>query len=123
VGVQITDVDWTAKTIDGQTFDREEILSLDNLPVNLREKVSQLHVVTDDVRIPMIHITVDPRKGYLVHKFKRHAVRMGTGNGSIHSKLTVLVLEIREIADASRFIRLYLHPQAGPILSTEDLYF
>lgn len=122
-GAQVVDLAWQAVTIDGQTFEKKEVLSIDNIPKDQRDKVQKLSIVTDDPRYPMVHMTVDPRKAR-VHTFKRHSQKMSMGTGALGSKMTVLVLEIQtDPGDASKFVRLYLHPVQGPILSTEDSYF
>lgn len=110
--------DFLAETVDGNTFEKRDILSVKNLPL---DRVCRLRIKTDDPRYPMVTIGCDPRKGERLMMFTRHAVRLAT-RGPADGRLSVLVVEVRRLQDDS-FTRLYLHPTQGPILTTEDLYF
>lgn len=124
IGLQVVDTAWQAETIDGTKYEKQEILSLDNLPQDEKDKISKLHIATDNPFIPMLHALVDPRKGQRVRMFKKHFIKMGVNNVNNSNKLSLFVIEILfDPKDEKNFIRLYLHPQLGPIISTEDLYF
>lgn len=107
-----------AETVDGTVITKKDVLSVSNLPL---DRVAKLVVMTDDPRTPRVSLVVDPGKGERLYQFSRHAVRAGAGGGA-RSAITVAVLEVRFL-DSDRFVRLYLHPYQGPILSTQDLYF
>ncbi len=108
-----------AITIDGRVLDKRDVISFKNLPL---DRVCQVKVLTDDPHIPTVTVNCDPRKGERLYMFTRHAVRTSMG-GMPTSKTSVVVLEIRQQEDVDHFVRLYMHPQRGPILSTQDLYF
>lgn len=126
--VQIVDTHWQADTVDGQTFDKRELLSLDNIPAAAREKIVQLSVATDDPRVPVVTLRVDPKHAGYVRMFKRRAARFGANGQHQGLDLIVLVFEIQSLEEADRtkpvhFARLYLHPLQGPIFSNSDIYF
>ncbi len=107
-----------AETVDGAVFVKKDVLSVSNLPL---DRISKLTVLTDDPRNPRVTLVVDPRNDERLFQFSRHAVRTGAP-GPAKSSLTVTVFEILFL-NSDRFVRLYLHPLQGPILSTQDLYF
>lgn len=115
----VTGFDFRAETVDGQVFDKRDVLSVMNLPL---DKVCRIRVKTDDLRFPKITLGCDPRKGERLRVFTRHAVRSSVNGGSATERISVLIIEVWRPIDDS-FVRLYLHPQQGPILTTEDLYF
>ncbi len=115
----VTGYDFRAETVDGQVFDKRDVLSVMNLPL---DRVCLLRVKTDDLRYPQVTIGCDPRKGERLLLFTRHAVQMAVNGGQAQGRVSVLVVEVRRLHDDS-FTRLYLHPERGPILTTEDLYF
>lgn len=118
---QVAAIDWSAEAVDGTVFDKKDLLSVSNIPPNT---AARLHVITDNPRIPKVSIGCDPRKGERLHMFTRHSQHMQVSGQGGAQKLSVLVLEVtKPNAQPGDFVRLYLHPKIGPILSTEDLYF
>lgn len=111
----VTAYQWSAVTIDGEIIDKRDVLSMSNLPL---DRVHRLMVRTDDPRLPVIKVGVDPRKGERLFMFTRHSVKLNSGG----VKIAVPVIEVKREQDEDFRVRLYLHPD-GPILSTEDLYF
>lgn len=113
---------FVAQTMDGMVITKTDNPSVESLPL---EVVKTLIVTTSDPRIPRITLVVDPDKGERLFRFSRHMNRMGAVGSptvGITARLTVEVLEVRFLED-NRFLRLYLHPLQGPILSTRDIYF
>lgn len=111
--------DWTAELVDdGQVMRKADLLSVSNLPL---DKVARITVSTDSLQYPKIQICVDPRKGERLFFFTRH-FEMYTGDGQRKGRSSMPVFEVRYIDQPDRFVRLYLHPLQGPVLSTEDLY-
>ena len=107
-----------AVTIDGDILDKKDVISFLNLPL---DRVCRVQVMTDSPQIPTIRLGCDPTKDERLLVFTRHTIRLGVG-GVPGGKLSIVVLEVRRLRDGS-FTRLYLHPDMGPILTTEDLYF
>jgi hypothetical protein len=75
--------------------------------------ITQIDLDLDDPRIPTAIVSVDPVGNDEVRYFTRHAVKLG-------KTMSVPVLEIKVKGVP---VRMYLHPEKGPILSTQDLYF
>lgn len=111
---------WVAETIDGSTITRADAPSVEALPI---DAVKRIVVLTDDPRIPRVTLDVQPEKGERLWRFRRTAKRadLTSGDGRLVGSCVVEVLEVRN-ADGWA-VRLYLHPQQGPIMSTRDLYF
>lgn len=115
---QVIAYDWRATTVDGAVFDKKDVLSVANLPL---DRVAKLEVQTDDITIPVVKVSCKPQEGERLYLFTRHCAHVGAGAVETE-RVSVTVLEIRK-QDSTSFVRLYLHPTQGPILSTEDLYF
>lgn len=90
-----------------------EIESVSQLPI---EKVVQVSVVREG--FPPVTVVVDTVSGERIHFFTRNSMSVG---GDASSLLTVPVYEIQKNGEA--LLRLYFHPESGPILTTRDLYF
>lgn len=112
--LRVTAYDWEAKTVDGLILTKRDFQSVANLPL---DRVTDLVVLTDDPRTPRISLRVDPAQGQRVYLFTRHCVSTGE-----RRSLSIPVFEIR-YEGTSHVLRLYLHPERGPILSPLDLYF
>ena len=100
---------WRAQTIDGLWLDKEEALAKGW--GNLRE----FEVFMEGGGL--IRLTCDPSKGEQAMIFTRNIITVPGG------KVSMPVFQIMpDPGDQQRFVRLYLHPTNGPILSTEDIY-
>lgn len=123
--------DFQARDVDGRIYTKQDVLSVANLPL---DRVARLTVATDDPQVPHVRVGVNPTIGERLFMFTRHLITtpvraMFGGNGDralaeAGTKTSILVLEVRnDPDDPSRFVRLYLHPTMGLILSTEDINF
>lgn len=119
--------DWIAELEDGTFMDKKSTGSIDRLPI---DRVVRLTAFTDVPGVPIATIDVDRSRGEVLHMFTRQAIRMNVSatvsegmklNGS--TRFSVLVLQVSSKDDPKRFVRLYLHPTDGPILSNRDLEF
>lgn len=110
---------WQATLDDGSVVDKRDVLSVANLPL---DRVCNITVKTDSLQFPEITITVDPSKGERLWHFTRHFESF-SNDGERKGHATMLVFEVRyDLDNPKRWVRLYLHPHKGPILSTQDLY-
>lgn len=100
--------------MDGRVLTDADFPSVSKLPL---EQVVELEVQSDEEAAPVV-LRVDVANGERVHYFVRHS--MCIGNPDL-PKLSVPVYEIRK--DESTLCRLYWHPQKGPLLTSQDLYF
>jgi hypothetical protein len=118
---------WHAETVDGKFITRRDNPSLS---WDEGEKVSNAFIRTDSPRCPTIKIEVDPFKGQKARMFLRNtlgasAPRPDSGDEvPIIGGLSVLVIEIApDVSKPKDFVRLYIHPDQGVILSTKELFF
>lgn len=103
-----------ATLLDGRTLTEADYPSVSKLPL---EQVVELAVQNDDDAQPVI-LQPNLAAGERVHFFTRHAI--SAGNPDI-PKLSVPVYEIRR--DGATVCRLYWHPERGPLLTSQDIYF
>jgi hypothetical protein len=105
-----------ARLLDGKILTETDYPSTANLPL---DQVVELVVSSEDWKVPPVTILADVENGERVHRFTRHAIRMdGAGN---EGKVSVEVYELQK--DGKMVSRLYWHPDYGPILCSQDLYF
>lgn len=101
-----------AKLADGTYLEDPECTSVTQLPV---ERITEL-TVTREGSGP-VSLRADVTVGERVHFFTRNSISVGSDS----AVTTVPVYEVRK-GDAP-LLRLYCHPELGPILTTQDLYF
>lgn len=102
-----------ARLIDGRLLTEADFLSVALLPLAEVEEIT----IQADGHLPVC-LHVDVAKGERVHFFVRHTMPVGHAQSA---KLSVPVYELRK--DEKTLCRLYWHPEDGPILTTQDLYF
>lgn len=116
-------LDWRAMLIDGQSMEKRDVLSIDNVP---KDRLTDLKLSTTSPRAPVVQLVVDPREGEQAHMFTRRMMRVGMRAGGTATStpsgthVSVVVLEVTPRRDGK--VRLYVHPDRL-ILSTQDLYF
>ena len=66
------------------------------------------------INIENTTLEFDPLSGDRLRSFIRRALRSDGSN---------MAVPVIEVTKPNGFERLYMHPERGPILSTEDLYF
>lgn len=101
-------MNFTARLIDGRTLTETDFPSVSLLP--LAEVV--------ELEVEGVTLKVDVAAGETVNFFTRHTVPVG--NDAL-THFSVPVYEIRK--DGKTVCRLYVHPEKGPLLSSQDLYF
>lgn len=99
---------------DGRTLSNADCPSVSKLPL---EQVVELAVQNEEAAVPVV-LRANVVAGERVHYFVRHVVPVG--NPELQ-KLSIPVYEIRK--DDRTLCRLYWHPQKGPLLTSQDLYF
>lgn len=104
---------FSAQLLDGRVLTEVDFPSVSKLPL---EEVSEISVQSGDLQ--PVALRVDLNGGERVHYFVRHSVPVG--NPELE-KVSVPVFEIRK--DDKTLCRLYWHPEKGPILTSQDLYF
>lgn len=104
---------FTALLADGRLLTEADFLSVSLLPL---AEVVEITIQADGHLPVCLH--ADVAKGERVHYFVRHSMPMGN---SALAKISVPVYEIRR--DEKTLCRLYWHPEKGPLLTTQDLYF
>lgn len=97
---------------DGTTLEGD-YSSITELPV---ERIQQVFVRRES--FPPVTVVVDTAAGERVHFFTRNSLSIGDPDSG---PTAVPVYEIQK--DGALVVRLYWHPQMGPILATKDLYF
>src|ERR1035437_1916441 len=102
-----------ARLADGRTLTEADFLLVSLLPL---AEVVEI-VIQADGHVPVC-LRADVLKGERIHYFVRHT--MPISNTEV-AKLSVPVYEIRK--DEKTLCRLYWHPEKGPLLATQDLYF
>jgi hypothetical protein len=105
---------FVATLLDGRTLTEADHPSVSGLPL---EQVVELVVRSDDDAQPVV-LQPNLAAGERVHFFTRHTVPVG--NPGL-PKLSVPVYEIRK--DEVTVCRLYWHPERGPLLTSQDIYF
>lgn len=101
-------MNFTARLLDGQILTDADFPSVALLPL---EKVIELDVEG-------VILKVDVAAGERVNFFTRHTVPIGDES---LQRFSVPVYEIRK--DDKTLCRLYVHPEKGPLLTSQDLYF
>lgn len=104
---------FTATLLDGQVLTEADYQSVSMLAL---EKVVELIVEAEG--FPAVTLSANLAAGERVNCFIRHSIPVG--NPEL-PKVSVPVYEIRR--DEKVLCRLYWHPQKGPILTSQDLYF
>lgn len=104
---------FSALMLDGRHLTEADVPSVALLPLN---EVVEVSVQSGE--FPVVTLRPDLDAGERVHFFVRHCVPVG--NPEI-PKLSVPVYEIRK--DEKTLCRLYWHPEKGPLLTSQDLYF
>jgi hypothetical protein len=94
--------------IDGRTLTEADFASVSLLPL--------ADVV--ELEVEGVTLKVDVAAGERVNFFTRHTVPVG--NDAL-TRFSVPVYEIRK--DDKTLCRLYAHPEKGPLLTSQDLYF
>lgn len=102
-----------ARLLDGSSI---ETTSIEALP---REQVVELQVISEREGVPPVLIVVDVAAGERVHRFTRNVIR--TDGVQEQGRTSVEVYEVQK--DGKLLARLYWHPDVGPVLSAQDLYF
>lgn len=103
-----------ATLLDGSSIESETIEALP------REQVVELLVTSEREGVPPLLIVADVAAGERVHRFTRNLIRMD-GSGAEAGRTAVEVFELQK--DGKLLARLYWHPDIGPVLSSQDLYF
>jgi hypothetical protein len=103
-----------ATLLDGRTLTEADYPSVEKLPL---EQVVELAVQSDERAQPVV-LRPNLAAGERVHFFTRHSVPVGNPDVP---KLSVPVYEIRR--DEVPVCRLYWHPERGPLLTSQDIYF
>lgn len=115
----LLDFDWTATTYEGRVLRRADLGTVEHLSM---DRVRRMEVRTGDARMPVVVLGVRPERGERLRVFARRCVRLGArGNGRGAQQEHMLVFEVTLEPGSDRFVRLYLHPVRGAVLSTEDL--
>jgi len=107
---------WSAETTDNKIITKRDVSSTINLPVD----VDSLTLYTDSPVYPVLRAKVNSKIDQKIRTFTRHVIQL---NGNM-SKISITVIEI--VPDPSKpdqFVRLYMHPTLGPIISTLDINF
>ena len=105
-------IHFTAKLSDGRVMTDADVPSVSLLPLT---EVVEISVRSDDAQPVVLY--ADVAAGERVHFFTRNSMAIGSPNTA---KVSVPVYEIRK--DDKMLCRLYW-PEAGPILTSRDLYF
>ena len=102
-----------AQLQDGRTLTEADFPSVALLPL---AEVVEISVQNGD-STPVV-LRADVAAGERVHYFVRHS--MPVGNQQLE-KLSIPDYEI--LKDEKTLCRLYWHPEKGPLLTSQDLYF
>lgn len=102
-----------AQLLDGRILTEADVPSVALLPL---AEVVEISVQSGES--PPVMLRADVAAGERVHYFVRHT--MPVGNPEL-AKLSVPVYEI--LKDEKTLCRLYWHPEKGPLLTSQDLYF
>ena len=100
-----------AKLLNGSTLTEVDLPSVSKLP--LKEVVE---IAIQEEGRPAVTLKANVSGGESIYYFVRHSISVSGG-----SKLSVPVYEVRK--DGKTLCRLYWHPEKGPILTSQDLYF
>jgi hypothetical protein len=104
---------WRLQTRDGDVLLREQGRDVD--PFDVRSVTAEtehgLRVTADVV----------PEAGEGIRCFTRRATRVRLDGGPVENVSMAVVEVMLDRSDPSRYVRLYLHPEYGPILSTRDV--
>ena len=117
---------WLATTVDGKRITRRDNPSLSWAE---GEKVSKAFIRTDSPKCPSVQIEVDPYKGQKARMFLRNTLSSSDPHPEssfvpIMGGLGILVIEVApDINKPDQWVRLYIHPDKGVILSTKELHF
>lgn len=104
---------FSALLIDGRVLTEEDYSSVSHLPLG---EVTEFVIQVGGC--PPVQLKADVLNGERIHFFTRHVIPVG--NPSLE-RVSVPVFEIQK--NEKMVCRLYWHPEVGPLLSTQDLYF
>jgi len=102
-----------ATLLDGRTLTDTDFPSVSLLPL---PEVTMLVVVADGA--PPVTLKANIFEGERINFFTRHSLPVGNPD---LAKVSIPVFEIRKYENT--LCRLYWHPEKGPLLTSQDLYF